>query len=89
RELFGVGWLMGGAAPAGYLGIDEESVIYFMVHWLGSFGPLPQALDLPVSGATPTLSSPETTREFLCDERRCDVRRPSRSHRGRSKRASA
>jgi hypothetical protein len=33
-----------------FLGLDEQSVLYIVIDWIGSFGPLPVALDRLVLG---------------------------------------
>ncbi|HEX2317203.1 MAG TPA: SUKH-3 domain-containing protein [Thermomonospora sp.] len=53
HSLCGVGELTQYGTFAGFLGIDEESVIYLVSDWLGSFGPLPEALDPLVLGGDP------------------------------------
>jgi hypothetical protein len=51
RQLFPIGELAHGAY---FLGIDENSEIYLVETWIGSFGAMPTALENLILGVKPT-----------------------------------
>lgn len=51
RELFPIGVLDRGAM---FLGIDQDAEIYVLETWIGTFGPMPGALENLLLGVAPT-----------------------------------